>query len=190
MNWMQFLLDVVITGALVYVIQTVFDERASRRLEEFKTNLRSAAFEHETRFARLHERQAEVIAELYKRLVRLQSNLRSFAHTIDSEVLNYTKREQDKATGESLDAFRDYFREHRIYLPESLGERIEEFWRLSMLAYAELAWADLSQDLASDDESYSEQYIQELANASQVLADKISPVRDDIAQEFRKLIGS
>jgi hypothetical protein len=190
MDWIQFWLEVVITGVLLYVIQKIFDERASRRLEEFKANLQSAAFEHETRFEKLHERQAEVIAELYKGLVQIQSSLRSFAHAMDSDILSHTKGEEGIATKETIDAFWDYFQEHRIYLPESLGKKIDEFHRQSMLAYIDLFSATISKELSSDDESYQEKYTKELAEAAGILADGISPVRDDIAREFRGLLGS
>jgi hypothetical protein len=190
MDWvLVFVLNTLVTGILVFVIQKVFDERASKRIEEFKANLRSAAFERETRFAKFHERQAEVIAELYKRLVQIQSGLRSYAHAIDSDVLNYTKRGRDKAAEELIGAFWDYCQEHRLYLTKRLGERIEEFHRQSMLAYINLSSADISQELASGDKFHQEEYIQELVEASRILADEISPVRDDIEQEFRKLLG-
>jgi hypothetical protein len=189
MDWKWFVLNSLFTGVLLYIIQKVFDERASRRLEQLKTDLRLAAFERETRFAKFHERQADVIAELYKRLAQIQSNLRSFAHAIDSDTLNYTKGEKDKAAAESVEAFWDYFQEHRIYLPKTLGERIEQFYQQSTSAYVNLSLADLSQfasDIEPDQEKYREK---NLAEASRILADKISPVRDDIEQELRKLLG-
>lgn len=43
-----------------------------RELEKFRADLRLAAFEHETRFAKLHEERAKVIADLYKLLVQAQ----------------------------------------------------------------------------------------------------------------------
>jgi len=193
MNWMPVLLNIVVTGILLYVFQKVIDERAAKRLAGFEANLQSAAFERETRFVKLHDRQAKVIAELYKGLVRIQSSLRSFAHAMDSDVLSHTKGEKDKVAKESVDAFWDYFQDHRIYLPESLGKRIEKFHKQSMLAYTKLISADISQELSSlssNDESYQEEYAKKLAEAARVLADGIPPVKDDIAREFRKLLGS
>jgi hypothetical protein len=190
MGWAQFLSNIVVTGILLYVIQTFFDERASKRLEDFKVSLRSAAFERETRFAKLHDRRVKVVAELYKRLVRSQHSLRSFAHAIESDRMRGTKRERDKAAEQSVDAFWDYFEEHRIYLPEDLGERIDEFYRRSVSAYLSLGLADIAQELGSSDESDQREYTQNLAEASRILADDISPVRDDIEQEFRRLLGS
>lgn len=194
MNWIQFSLDVVInvaiTGILLYVIQKVFDERASKRLTEFEANLRSAAFERETRFVKLHERQAEVIAKLYRKLVKVQSGLYSFAHAMDSDILRHTKGEKDKTAKETIDVFWNYFKEHRIYLPESLGKRIEKFYDQSLLAYVNLCCADISQELSSDDESHQEEYAKDLTEAARILADEISPVREDIEREFRSLLGS
>ncbi len=43
-------------------------------LESYKTSLQQSASEHQTRFTKLHEKRAEVIDELYKRMARVQRN--------------------------------------------------------------------------------------------------------------------
>ena len=51
-----------IIAALTYLLRSIWGQMLSRDLEKFKTDLRTAAFEQETRFARLHERRAAVTA--------------------------------------------------------------------------------------------------------------------------------
>lgn len=41
----------------------------AKDIEKFKADLHVAAIEHEVRFSKLHEKRAEVLAELYKLLV-------------------------------------------------------------------------------------------------------------------------
>jgi len=48
MDWLQVFVNLVLTGILLYVFQKVIDERSARRLEEFKAELKSTAFEKET----------------------------------------------------------------------------------------------------------------------------------------------
>jgi len=90
-NWQDLITTVgVITGsgsallgAAAWLIKTVLQDRLARDADVFKKQLRAdadteierlkaslqmVAVEHQILFSKLHERRAEVIAELYKRL--------------------------------------------------------------------------------------------------------------------------
>jgi hypothetical protein len=75
----------IICAAIIYVAKTFWSQVLSRYLEGFtaklenrntveierlRTELKRVAFEHETRYAKLHEQRAEILEELFKRLVR------------------------------------------------------------------------------------------------------------------------
>jgi hypothetical protein len=194
MNWGQILTTAltssIFTAILAFLGKSIIEQWLKRNLEKFKIDLGLAAFEHQTRFTKLYEKQAEVIAELYKQLVRTQSNLRSLAYVIDSDAPHKTKREKDEAALNSVTALWDHFEECRIYLPESLGKKIEEFHKQSMLALVQLFSADISKELAVDDAALYGKYTEELAEASRILADEISSVRSDIEEAFRGLVGN
>ncbi len=152
--------------------------------------MKLATLEHEIRFAKLHEKRAEVVAELYRCLVQAQTSLHSLSYVVGSDILSKSERENGETAKESVDAFWRYFDEHRIYLTESLCDKIKEFHRQSLRTYIELCCADISRELASDDETYRDELAQELENASKILVQEIPPIREAIEVEFRTLLGS
>jgi hypothetical protein len=185
MNWEQFisfLLQPLITGLLLYAIQSHFDNRAAKRLNE-----------HRTRFNELHKKRAEVIAQLYKILVEIDSDLSSLIYRLTLDEYQTNKIDENLETvRQSIEKFQDYYQYNRIYLPEKLSERIDEFQTKSRWSYAISRATNISQILTSDDasdESDQEQYKQDLAKARELLAE-VSAVKEEIVQEFRKLLGS
>ncbi len=66
-----------------------------KELERLRSDLRMAAFQRETRFAKLHEKQLEVIAELYRRLCSAHSAMSTLLLPIKSkESLLESKKER------------------------------------------------------------------------------------------------
>lgn len=145
-------------------------------------------FEYQTRFARLHEERAKVIAELYRRLVRAQNNLSSMMNLMKDEgsptILSITN-----IAAREIQAFRDYFDENRIYLSKNLREKLgvlhTEFGALWLL----LA---VSQEVPSEDDD-AEMKILKSVDAVKIalrrLADVIPTIVQDIEKEFRAVLG-
>ena len=144
--------------------------------------LKQSLFEYQTKFTELHKRRADVIAELYRLLVQIQHRLSSMARTME---LKGSKRDKGKAADESIDAFSKYFEENRIYLPGNLGSKIEKFRKEAVSIHLDLLLADVSQELEEDEE-----YAQHIESAFKSIADKIPPLRQDIEEEFRKMLGN
>ena len=53
-----------------------------RELERLRTELRISTFEHETRYSKLYEKQADVIAEFYKQVAQLARSLNRVANNL------------------------------------------------------------------------------------------------------------
>jgi len=93
-NWQDVIVTVfstigggaVLLGAAAYLIKAALTQRllldaemfkgqlkasADAEIERLKVSLQMSALEHEVRFSKLHEKRAEVIAELYGRLVEI-----------------------------------------------------------------------------------------------------------------------
>lgn len=54
-----------VAGAISMAIMTYF---LNRQIENLRDELRARAFERETRFARLHERRIEILADIYAKI--------------------------------------------------------------------------------------------------------------------------
>lgn len=167
-----------VIAALTYLLRSIWGQMLSRDLEKFKTALRTAAFEQETRFARLHERRAEVIAELYKRLVWAHSSLGEMVSILQSGGEEERKKGVEKA-GEHTSYFLVYFHENDIYFDQSLCTAIE-----NLEGKFRSTWFDFTvfpdRKPASGKEWHAiwKNFTQE-----------VPPLKREIQKRFRKLLG-
>jgi len=146
-NWQELLTTVsstgVIVSAMAYLAKEALTHRLSRDSDEFKSRLQSTAdaeierlknslkiteLEHQIRFSKLHQDRAEVIAEVYKRLVEdvfwAGKNYISNGPFISDE--QDRQREFNK-TRERFHDFAVYVEIHRIYLPENICTLLDKF---------------------------------------------------------------
>ena len=129
MNWVDLLQKLgtfaIASGLLLWAIKSLVSQSLARDIEKFKADLRSTSFEHETRFARLHETRAQIITELYKRLVQTEEAIRSlllrdtgedFPEVADDEKIE----KLHSATGKKIWDLERFFDEHRLYFDDEL----------------------------------------------------------------------
>ncbi len=94
--------------------------------ERLRSQLSMQATEHAVRFQRLHEKRADVVAELYSRLVEAYWKASSFASLAEwSGEPNKQKKYAD-----AMNAFANFFQffdKNKIFLPSQLCEQMEAF---------------------------------------------------------------
>jgi hypothetical protein len=194
MDWLQILVNLILTGVLLYVFQRVIDERSARRLEEFKAELKSTAFERETKFSKLHEKRLQVLAELYRKLSHVNSNLSAMKLTAESGIPDDHMKLLIDDFNKAIDEFSAYLSENRLYLPDHLCDQLYLYW-----AYSIGVWSNLSTSYITNDhstrvnegkEAYMEDARQSLIKASVKIREKLDPLNKVIEKEFRDLIGS
>jgi hypothetical protein len=95
-------------------------------IERLKTSLQMVAIEHQIRFSKLHEKRAEVIAELYKRLVDVYLHGRQFVLTSENNPTPQQQAEFDK-TGREVFDLSIFIEKHRIYLSDSVCALLDKF---------------------------------------------------------------
>src|SRR5260370_12879491 len=124
----------VILAIVAWLLKTALQEWIARGAEAFKTHLKAdadieierlknslqiVATEHQVRFSKLHEKRAEVIGELYKKLTNV--NLRGERFVITAE--NNPTPHKEKEFADMREELREVFifvEQHRIYLPDSV----------------------------------------------------------------------
>ena len=131
----------VVVGAAAWIVKTGITKKLTRDLEAFKTRLTADAdieierlksslqvtmLEHQVRFSKLHEKRAEVIAELYARIVRLFWNSRRFVLTSEYGSSPSQQEEYGKAQTEIWD-FVVFAETNQIYLPDRVYASLETF---------------------------------------------------------------
>jgi hypothetical protein len=124
-------------GASAWLIKTALTHRLARDAEAFKARLKAdadaeierlknslqmTALEHQVRFFKLHEKRAEVIAELYRRLVEAKESARL-------SVLTGGPKDRSGALDKlvELKKLQIFIDKHRIYFPEEMCALLDKF---------------------------------------------------------------
>jgi len=105
--------------------------------ERLKSDLHIMASEHQVRFSGLHNRRAEVIAEVYEQLVQAYWDGASFASPAEFSG-EPTKQEKYRTAMQSLGDFYRNFEKKRIYIPEEvclLIDPLVEEMRMKIIMY-------------------------------------------------------
>jgi len=125
--------NAALLGGLWFLLRAFSSHVLAKDLERFKAELSSAAtaeaerlkhdlqlgaLEHQVRFSKLHERRAEVIAELYALLNEV--------HTTSQWFVTTAKPEDYPPSVQSINEFYRYFNAKKIYLPAPLCPKFEE----------------------------------------------------------------
>ncbi len=101
-NWQEFLATIggqaALLGIVGYLIKKLVSSRLEREADAFKTELKRnsdieierlksslqmSANEHQIRFSKLHEKRAQVLADLYKLLVKATWETENFASPME-----------------------------------------------------------------------------------------------------------
>jgi hypothetical protein len=70
----------IVVSGFVWLIKKISEQMLSRDLEKFKSDLEMDAFQFKTRFEKLHAERAEVIKNLYQKIIDAEQNLNSLIH--------------------------------------------------------------------------------------------------------------
>lgn len=188
--------QVIFLAAAGWLVKTLVSHRLTKQADEFKIQLKSSAdleierlraslqqvaTEHEIRFAKLHEKCALVIAELYSKLVDAPAHAGQF---ISQNVRN--PEEAAKATAAMWDLYR-FINLNRIYLPEtvcSLLDKFETRIRNSVM-FVDIYWTRIPNPTA--DTMQDQSVI--MRDACKALDSELPALLKEVEREFRMLLG-
>jgi len=135
----------VLFGAVAWFARSLIKNFIDRALEKFKSNLEKMAFEHQIRFSTLHEKRAQIIAELYGRLYEFHWAVCAFLRDFHKENENDKTQRVQELDNKSYE-FKDYFDKHRIYFTENICSTVDELVNALYSAYVPLEERDSSDD--------------------------------------------
>lgn len=146
-SWQTILLafggNAVLLGVLGWLARSLGSQLLAKDLERFRSELTAASsiaterlkhdlqivtLEHQVRFSKMHERRAEVVAELYGHLVEAQWASQDLVALMEWAG-EPSKQEKYTVAMKQAAEFYRYFDKNRIYLPQQLCEQLEEFIR-------------------------------------------------------------
>jgi hypothetical protein len=148
-------------------------------MERLRAELRRTTVESDGRSSSFQDKQAEIIGELYKRMVSLRNAITKEAGSGPADQTG-----QDEKTGGIIAAgerLRDYFDEHRIYLDESLCRKLQ-----CLQATFFDAWVKHSFAVAKD--QYARQGKGVAVETWKKLNEEVPPLLQEIEDDFRAML--
>ncbi len=159
---------------------------ADKEIESLKHSLQMIATEHQVRFSKMHERRAEFIEELYKKLTVLNLHGEQFVITSENNPTSY----QAEKFAEMQEELREVFlfaEQHRIYLPETVCALVDK--HLGQLR--KTVWtAGIFGRIENPNERTIQQSNDAFTKAYKEFETDIPAARKSLEAEFRKMIGS
>jgi len=155
-------------------------------IEQLKSRLQQAAAEHQLRFAKLHEKRAEVIEDVYQRLVELEKGYGKFVLVDGYETDSQKQQAARDNINQAMYDVALLIEKHRIYLPADVCA--------SLKAFLDIMWHNAINVGVYGSFSYpNPQTLQErhkaFRDAYDVLQKEIPDARGELENEFRKLLG-
>jgi len=160
---------------------------ASRILEHERAALQRLTDEHRVRFAKLHDKQALLIGELYEKLYEVDYGVRQVDYWISQTLLKPRKdwiAQPCIQLSDHLLDLRRHFEKHQIYFSELLCDRL----RSIISSSSEVSDEFFVSLITIDDDKLEEacKTASQIVKSKKALVDQgLEAIRDD----FRKLLG-
>lgn len=206
-NWFELTLSALtnvgfttaILGALAFLGKAIIERWLSNDLEQHKANLQAAnaeeleriranlqlaGFEYETRFAELHKKQAQVIAEFYELLVIVEEKIRWMGSILvgDDEAGLSSEAIGEKRAEDALKVLNnliDYYTKRRLYFKESTCEKISTLIKNLQETFMNFRATDFK----------GEQHEERWREAHRAMAQEIPEIMRLVEKDFREILG-
>jgi len=190
----------ILLAAAAWLIRSALSHASARDLEAFKSRLQSTstteierlrhelkliATDLEKRSVLLNEKRADVISELYRRLVDFVSSAESFAAIIEWGGAS-TKEEKAVILGQAASEFVTYYQYHRIYFSDELCATLKTLFDTVHGPSLHLRmWMNLKDRGGSAPQKYDEAW----TKAWETIQKDVPPILAAVEAEFRSLLG-
>jgi hypothetical protein len=117
----------VLVGAIAVLTKILVSHFLEKEKERFKKDLEQTAFAYQTRFSRLHDERAKVIASLYERICSALEATKEALYFKDDDAFKDRYKEcADKALEETK-GLRVFAQTNKIYFSDAVVERLDYF---------------------------------------------------------------
>jgi len=171
----------VIAAATVWLIKNIFDQILKKDIDKFKHDLEKESIEFKIRYEKLHYERAEVVKEVYKKIVRTYKKFHSLMRPMQwADEL--TGEEKIKQAIDEINSLVDYYEENRIFFEESIAEEID-----NLLDELRKCWIDFNYHKRLDGRRDQELKVWE--DVWKKIDKDIPRIKKIIEGKFRDIIG-
>jgi len=161
---------------------------ASANIEELKSRLQITQLEHQIRFSNLHERRANIIAEVYKLLVSYHVSSAIFVSPASWGGQPSKAAQLQQARSEAR-AFYMYFDLNKIWLPAAACKQVELFIEDIRSNVETLGVYEPLIENQSIPQHVREDHSRLLRQASVRFSEEIPKAKELLEAELRRLLG-
>lgn len=200
MNTLETIVTLIFTPTAIVtvfaiILKKFFEQALSRDIENYKARLhaefehskirlenelQTKLFEYQTRFSLFHNKQAEVIGELYGRL----SDTTEILRMVVNPVQLHSDNEQSEKVIEARDkynALAEFFIRHRIYLSEEICDKVDAVLIALRLALAKYGIGQNPHDADHGLEMWHQ--------AWKSISDEVPPLLKELERQFRQSVA-
>lgn len=168
-------------GGILGGLAAIYTAVRFRSIEQYRARLRAEGYEHEVRFARLHERRLEKIDDLYRKLVDAERAFGFWRHPL--QLAGEPTMDEKGAAAAAANAFRQTFVYSRIWLDEDLVQRIGELDRELFVQFINLT------TYRQDDPRTQAEHMKLWQPAWKKMESEVPKLREAIEHRFREMLG-
>jgi hypothetical protein len=171
----------IFSTALVLIIRKLIEQFFSKDLEKFKSELEKELIKHRTKFEILHAERANVIKEVYRKIVKTQ---RAFESLIKPMQLagEPTEKEKTKILAYEFNGLASYYTENRLFFNEALAQEIDKLLQKFIEIWNQWGYMKDLQQIGQPN-------VKEWSKAWDRVKDEIPPIQKAIEDKFRDIIG-
>jgi hypothetical protein len=165
--------------------------KLEQQSKDFQHSLDLKLNEFNIQFSKLHQDRAEVVKELYYKIVELQSAMTVFTRRIHPIIEDAEKEKQERIdrVNKALMDFVNFYMPNRIYFDKELAEKLDNLSN----EYRSKGWdfAHMSRYLSESGMSRElyEEYSKKTSEISGIVKDEFPKVIQELEEEFRTLLG-
>jgi len=170
--------------------ETELSQRTALAAEELKHRLDIAAHEHHVRFSKLHERQAQVIEDVYSRILDFEdasAALTLASNSTPENLLEFALRRAEDAGRELA----QYIRRHEIFIPEETSTELHALLDRVNALLSACSFNLLDKKLADTSQvEYFPEHKEAWSSVHAYLEHEAPVVRKSLEAEFRRRLGA
>ena len=171
-------IEIIFSSGLAAALAVIF---MNFRLEKFKKSLLKELFEHQTKYSLFHQKQAEIVAELYSKLYLAKKAMCEYICDASEGRPEIKTSSKKPIASEHLDTLKDYFYQNLIYLEEDrIIKPMEGVFESLTDAFAERDVAYMAQ---------GKERANQLKRAYHAIEDKVCPLQKEIRQNIRSFLS-
>lgn len=156
---------------------------ADVEMERLRSTLSEAATEHSVRFAHLHVKRAEVIAETYELLADFVFAAQDYTKMFEPAG-GTSKEERLAALSGAGESFYQHYRAKRLWLPKASAEKVKQIHdRLHRSTYLFVYAVHHAQ------EGYRREQLEAWKQVSETIQEISTEAMDELEREFRVALG-